>query len=117
MGLRISTNVAALNAHRNLTNSQEKIQSSFAQLASGNRINKAADDSAGLSISESSKAQMRSYRQANRNANDGISLVQTAEGGLNEISNIVIRLRELGMQAASDTTGDKERGFIQKEVH
>jgi flagellin len=92
------------------------INSSMEKLSSGSRINKAADDAAGLAISENLKAQIRSTRQANRNANDGISLVQTAEGGLNEISNIVIRLRELGMQAASDTTGEAERGFINKEV-
>lgn len=116
MGMRISTNVAAINAHRNLTRSQESISNSFAQLSSGSRINKAADDAAGLSISENTQAQIRSFRQANRNANDGVSLIQVAEGGLNEISNIVVRLRELGIQAASDTVGDKERGFINKEV-
>jgi flagellin len=117
MGLRISTNVAAINAHRNMTNSQEAISKSFAQLSSGSRINKAADDAAGLSISETQQANIRSMRQANRNANDGISLIQVAEGGLSEVNNIVIRLRELGIQAASDTVGDKERGFINKEVN
>jgi flagellin len=116
MGLRISTNVASVNAQRNLTESQTKINNSLAQLASGSRINKSADDAAGLAISDKMKASIRSTRQANRNANDGISLVQTAEGGLNEISNIIIRLRELGIQAASDTVGDTERGFINKEV-
>jgi flagellin len=88
----------------------------MAQLSSGSRINIAADDAAGLAISERLKAGIRSARQANRNANDGISMVQTAEGGLNEIGNIVTRLRELGIQAASDTVGDTERGFIHKEV-
>jgi flagellin len=116
MGFRISTNVASINAQRNLGNSQTAIDSSMAKLSSGSRINKAADDAAGLAISENLKAQIRSTRQASRNANDGISLVQTAEGGLNEIGNIVVRLRELGMQAASDTVGDTERGFIHKEV-
>ena len=116
MGLRISTNVASINGHRNLSMSQASMQNSMAQLSSGSRINKAADDAAGLAISETMRGHVRSYRQANRNANDGISLVQTAEGGLNEIGNIVVRLRELGMQAASDTVGDKERGFINKEV-
>ncbi|MEQ1877088.1 MAG: flagellin [Bdellovibrionia bacterium] len=116
MGMRISTNVAAINAQRNLGISQNNIQSNYAQLASGSRINKSADDAAGLAISESLKAQIRSARQANRNANDGISMVQVAEGGLNEISNMVIRLRELGIQAASDTIGDRERGFVNKEV-
>lgn len=116
MGMRITTNVAALNAQRNLGTSQHNIQDSMAKLASGSRINKAADDAAGLAISENLKAGIRSVRQANRNANDGVSMVQTAEGGLNEISSIVIRLRELGIQAASDTVGDPERGFIDKEV-
>lgn len=116
MGMRVSTNVTAINAQRNLITSQRAIGKSMAQLASGNRINKAADDAAGLAISESLKAQIRSARQASRNANDGISLVQTAEGGLNEIANIVVRLRELGIQASSDTVGQVERGFLNKEV-
>ena len=88
----------------------------MAQLASGSRITKAADDAAGLSISENFKGQIRSLGQANRNANDGISLVQVAEGGLNEISNIVTRLRELSIQASSDTISDVEWGFVNKEV-
>ena len=116
MGFRISTNVASVNAQRNLADSQTKIGSSMAQLSSGSRINKAADDAAGLAISENLKASIRSTRQANRNASDGVSLVQVAEGGLNEISSIIIRLRELGIQAASDTVGDTERGFLNKEV-
>ena len=116
MGFRVSTNVASINAQRNLANSQASINSSLEKLSSGSRINKAADDAAGLAISENLKGQIRSTRVANRNANDGISLVQTAEGGLNEIGNIVTRLRELGIQAASDTVGDSERGFINKEV-
>jgi len=116
MGMRVTTNIAALNAQRNLIGSQRQINSSMAQLASGSRINKAADDAAGLAISENLKAQIRSGIQAQRNANDGISMVQTAEGGLNEIGNIVVRLRELGIQAASDTVGNTERGFVDKEV-
>jgi flagellin len=116
MGFRVSTNVASVNAQRNLSNSQMAIQDSYAKLSSGSRINKAADDAAGLAISEQLKAEIRSSRQANRNANDGISMVQTAEGGLNEISNIITRLRELGIQAASDTVGDTERGMINTEV-
>ena len=116
MGLRVSTNIAAINAQRNLVSSQNNIQNSLARLSSGSRINKAADDAAGLAISENLNAQIRSARQANRNANDGISMVQTAEGGLNEISNIIIRMRELGIQAASDTVGQDERGFIDKEI-
>lgn len=116
MGMRITTNVAAINSQRNLTGTQRQIQSNLAQLSSGSRINKSADDAAGLAISENMKAQIRSSTQARRNANDGISMVQTAEGGLNEVSNIITRLRELGIQASSDTVGDRERGFIDTEV-
>ncbi len=116
MGLRVSTNIAAVNAQRNLVTSQRVIQNSMAQLASGSRINKAADDAAGLAISEGLKSQLRSGLQATRNANDGISMIQTGEGGLNEISNIVTRLRELAIQGASDTVGDTERKFLDKEV-
>jgi flagellin len=116
MGFRVSTNIAAINAQRNLIGSQRAMSKSMGQLSSGSRINVAADDAAGLAISEGMKAQIRSARQANRNANDGISMVQTAEGGLNEMSNIIVRLRELGIQAASDTVGNTERGFLDKEV-
>ena len=116
MGMRVTTNIAALNAQRNLMGSQRVMNKSMAQLASGSRINIAADDAAGLAISENLKAQIRSSAQAQRNANDGISMVQTAEGGLSEISNIITRLRELGIQAASDTVGETERGFLDKEV-
>jgi flagellin len=116
MGMRVSTNIPAINAQRNLISSQRVMAKSMWQLASGSRINIAADDAAGLAISERLKGAIRSARQANRNANDGISLVQTAEGGLNEIGNIVVRLRELGIQASSDTVGDTERGFVNKEV-
>tara|TARA_B110001454_G_scaffold219201_1_gene251894 strand:- start:39918 stop:40751 length:834 start_codon:yes stop_codon:yes gene_type:complete len=116
MGMRVSTNIASVNAQRQLSGSQKSIQKSMQQLASGSRINIAADDAAGLAISENLKASARSAAQAKRNASDGISMIQTAEGGLNEISNIVVRLRELGIQAASDTVGDTERGFLNKEV-
>jgi flagellin len=116
MGMRVTTNISAINAQRNLVGSQRVMNKSMAQLASGSRINIAADDAAGLAISEGLKAQIRSGAQAQRNANDGISMVQTAEGGLNEIGNIVTRLRELGIQAASDTIGQTERGFLNKEV-
>ncbi len=116
MGLRINTNVQALAAQRNLGVSNLKQQSSLEKMASGTRISKAADDSAGLAISEKMRADIRSLRQDSRNANDGISLVQVAEGGMNEVSNILTRFRELSIQAASDTIGDKERGFINKEV-
>lgn len=116
MGMRVTTNIAAINAQRNLVGSQRVMNKSMGQLASGSRINIAADDAAGLAISERLKAQIRSAAQAQRNANDGISMVQTAEGGLNEIGNIITRLRELGIQAASDTVGDVEREFLNKEV-
>ena len=116
MGLRIATNVASINAQQSLGQSQRAMQTSLAQLASGSRITKASDDAAGLSISETLKSTIRGYAQAQRNANDGVSMVQVAEGGLGEISNILTRLRELGVQAASDTVGDQERGFIDKEV-
>lgn len=115
MGMRISTNVAALNAQKNLYMTNINANKSMARLASGFRINQAADDAAGLAISENLKGQIRGLRQANRNANDGISLVQIAEGSLNEVSNMLIRLRELGVQAASDTIGDTERQFLDTE--
>ncbi len=115
MGLRISTNVSALNAQKNLYMTQINANKSMARLASGQRINQAADDAAGLAISENLKGLIRGLRQANRNANDGISLVQIAEGSLNEVSNMLIRLRELGVQAASDTIGDTERKFLDVE--
>jgi flagellin len=115
MGLRISTNVASLNAQKNLVNTQRGAERSLARLSSGFRINQAADDAAGLAISEQLKGQIRGLRQAGRNANDGISLVQVAEGGLNEVSNMLIRLRELAVQAASDTIGDTERKFVDVE--
>lgn len=115
MGMRISTNVAALNAQKNLYMTNINANRSMARLASGFRINQAADDAAGLAISENLKGQIRGLRQANRNANDGISLVQIAEGSLNEVSNMLIRLRELGVQAASDTIGDTERQFLDVE--
>ncbi len=115
MGLRINTNVAALNAQRTLANTTHSVQGSLERLSSGSRINKAGDDAAGLAISENLKAQIRGLRQAKRNTQDGISLVQVTEGGLNEISNILVRLRELSIQAASDTISDTERSFTDRE--
>jgi len=115
MGLRISTNVASLNAQKNLVGTQRDMGRSLARLSSGYRINQASDDAAGLAISENLRGQIRGLRQANRNANDGISLVQVAEGGLNEVSNMIIRLRELAVQASSDTIGDTERKFLDVE--
>jgi len=106
----------SLNAQNSLGKSQRAMEKSFAQISSGSRITKSSDDAAGLSISEQMKSQIRSTRQANRNANDGISLLQVAEGGLNETSNIITRLRELAIQSSSDTISDQERGMLDKEV-
>jgi flagellin len=115
MGLRINTNVASLNAQRNLRGTRLAMDRTLEKLASGQRINRAGDDAAGLAISENLKAQIRGLGQAERNAQDGISLVQIAEGALGEVSNILIRLRELGVQAASDTIGSTERKFLNVE--
>ena len=116
MGLRVTTNISSIAAQRSMASSQREVQKSYAQLSSGSRITKAADDAAGLAISENLKSTIRGYSQAQRNANDGISMVQVSEGGLGEVSNILTRMRELGVQASSDTVGDSERGFIDKEV-
>jgi flagellin len=115
MGLRILTNIASLRATRALSETTAKVQSSMERLSSGYRINKSADDAAGLAISEMLRGKIRSSEQAKRNASDGISLIQTAEGSMNEITNILIRLRELAVQSASDTIGNKERSFANKE--
>lgn len=115
MGLRIATNITSLNALRQMTATRLNLDKSLERLASGSRINKAGDDAAGLAISENLRAQIRGIRQARRNAQDGISLIQVSEGGLNEVSNILIRLRELSIQAASDTIGDTERQFADRE--
>ena len=115
MGLRINTNVASLNAQRNLGNTRLEMDKTLEKLSSGERINRAGDDAAGLAISENLKAQVRGLTQAGRNAADGISLVQIAEGAMSEVSNILIRLRELAVQAASDTIGATERKFLNVE--
>ncbi|NBU19885.1 flagellin FliC [bacterium] len=116
MGMRISTNVQSLVAQRHLSENNAAQRESLERLASGSRVNKAADDAAGLAISEQMRGHIRSIRQDVRNANDGISMIQTAEGGMNEVSNILIRFRELAIQSASDTIGDDERKYIDKEV-
>lgn len=115
MGLRINTNVASLNAQRNLSTTRLAMDKTLQKLSSGQRINRAGDDAAGLAISENLKAQIKGLGQAQRNAEDGISLVQIAEGALTEVSNILIRLRELSVQAASDTIGSTERKFLNVE--
>lgn len=111
MGLRINTNVPSLSAQRSLGINTRNLNDNLRKLSSGERITRSGDDAAGLAISENLKAQIRGMRQAKRNAGDAVSLLQTAEGGMNEISNIIIRLRELSIQAASDTVGATERGF------
>jgi len=115
MGLRINTNVTSLAAQRTLQANNTEQASTLGKLSSGTRIVKAADDAAGLAISEKLRAQIRGVNQAERNANDGISMIQTAEGGLNEASNILVRLRELAVQSASDTVGESERKFTDLE--
>ncbi len=115
MGLRIATNIASQNVQKNLKEVSNQGNSSLEKLSSGKRITKASDDAAGLAIATNLEAQTKGLRQATRNANDGISLVQTAEGGLNETTNILTRLRELTIQAASDTVEETERGFLDKE--
>ena len=115
MALRIKTNVMSLTAQRHLDNSSRGVNRHMEQLTSGMRINKAADDAAGLAISEVIRSDLRSLNQSRRNTNDGISLIQVAEGSLVEVGNIVIRLKELAVQAASDTIGTRERGYLNLE--
>lgn len=116
MGLQINTNVAALNAYRNLSGTQGSMQTSLERLSSGLRINRAADDAAGLAISEKLRSQVNGLNQAQANAQDGVSLIQTAEGALNETHSMLQRLRTLAVQSASDTNTDSDRAQIQKEV-
>ena len=115
MGLRIRTNVQSLIAQRHLLSNQNKAGKHMNKLASGYRITKAADDAAGLAIAENLRSDVRSLGQAQRNANDAVSLLQVAEGGLQEITNIMVRLKELTIQAASDTVGVRERDFLNRE--
>jgi len=115
MGFRIMTNTSSVTGQRHLRNTRRMLDQSLERLASGYRINKAGDDAAGLAISEKLRAKIRGLQVAQRNANDGISLVQVAEGGLNEVQNILVRMRELGVQAASDTIGPKERTYLDNE--
>jgi flagellin len=115
MAISILTNVASLNAQRNLNTTQTALSASIGRLSSGMRINNAADDAAGLGISENLKADLRSLSQASRNANDGVSMSQVAEGSMNEMQGIVTRMRELSVQSANQTLGTTERGYIQTE--
>ncbi|MEY4630706.1 MAG: hypothetical protein RIQ81_826 [Pseudomonadota bacterium] len=115
MGLRIRTNVQSLVAQRHFGHATKGVAAQTEKLSSGFRINKGADDAAGFAIAEGLKGDIRSLAQARRNANDAVSLVEVAEGGLDEINNIMIRLRELSVQAASDTLGARERGYLNEE--
>ena len=115
MGLRVNTNIASLTSQRNLSSVTSRLQGNFARLSSGLRIATAADDAAGLGISEKMRSQIRGYNAAGRNAQDGISLVQTAEGALNEVSNILGRMRELSVQAANGTLSTEDRATINTE--
>lgn len=116
MSLRIMTNEVAINAQRNLDQTGNRLQNTLEKLSSGSRINRASDDAAGLAISDTLNAQIRSIGQGIKNAQDGSSLVQVFEGGTNEINTVLTRIRELAMQSASDTVGDRERSLIQNEV-
>lgn len=117
MALTINTNVASLNAQRNLSNSQTNLNTAMERLSSGLRINSAKDDAAGLAISDRMTAQIRGLNQAARNANDGISLAQTAEGALQESTNILQRMRELAVQSANDTNSDSDRASLNDELN
>src|SRR5689334_17252444 len=115
MTISVLTNVASLNAQRNLTSTQSALAASVGRLSSGMRINSASDDAAGLGISENLKANLRSLSQAQRNANDGISMSQVAEGSMNDMQGIVTRMRELAVQSSNQSLGSDERGYIQTE--
>ena len=115
MALSMNTNATSLNAQRNLNNAQTHLSQNLAKLSSGLRINQASDDAAGLGISEKMRAQVRGLAQASRNANDGVSMIQVAEGAMNEQAGILTRLRELAVQSANGTLGATERGFISTE--
>ncbi|HLQ39087.1 MAG TPA: flagellin [Planctomycetota bacterium] len=115
MGLRVNTNVASINAQRNLSMVTERLSASYRRLSTGLRISTAADDAAGLAISERLRAQVRSLEQAKRNANDGISLVQTGEGALNEVSSILTRLRELAVQSANGSVSAADKNTLNQE--
>jgi flagellin len=113
--LSILTNTESLNAQKNLSRTQKTLAGNFGRLSSGMRIKQSSDDAAGLAISEKLKSQIRSLSQAERNTNDGISLLQTAEGAMNEVSGMLVRMRELAMQSANGTLGTDERGFLNDE--
>ena len=115
MGLRVNTNVTSINAQRNLSTVTQRLSGNFRRLSTGLRISAASDDAAGLAISERLRAQVRSLDQAKRNANDGISLVQTAEGALNEVSSILTRLRELAIQSSNGSVSNTDKNTLDEE--
>jgi len=115
MGIRINTNVSSLNTQRHLSRSSIEFQKSMEKLSSGLRINRAGDDAAGLAISEGLKSNIRALDQAARNAADGVSLIQTAEGSLDEVSNILLRMKELAEQSLNGTLSDTDRGYLNAE--
>ncbi|MEZ6036264.1 MAG: flagellin [Planctomycetota bacterium] len=115
MGLRVNTNVASINAQRNLSSVTDRLGNNYRRLSTGLRISSAADDAAGLAISERLRSQVRSLEQAKRNANDGISFVQTAEGALNEVSSILVRLRELAVQSSNGSVSNQDRETLDEE--
>jgi len=115
MALSLLTNTASLDAQRNLTNTSKALASNYAKLSSGQRINTAADDPAGLAISDRMKTQISSMGQAQRNANDGISLLQTADSALNENAGVLSQMRDLAMESANGTLGDSDRAALQTE--
>ena len=115
MGLRVNTKVTSIKAQRNLASVTDRLSTNFRRLSTGLRISTAADDAAGLAISERLRSQVRSLDQAKRNANDGISLVQTAEGALNEVNSVLTRLRELSIQAANGSVSNQDKDTLNEE--
>jgi flagellin len=115
MPLRVTNNVYSINAQRNLNQSQRGLQKSLERLSSGLRINRAGDDAAGLAISEKLRANVRALTQASRNASDGVALIQVAEGAMEEINNMLVRMKELAEQAATGTVSTVERGYLNTE--
>ncbi|MCX6116794.1 MAG: flagellin [Proteobacteria bacterium] len=115
MGMRIRTNVPAITAQRFMSDNKDALNKNLERLSSGYRINRSSDDAAGLAISESLRGKIRGLNVAKRNANDAVSMVQVAEGSMNEMTNILIRLRELSVQASTDTLGEREKGFLNRE--
>lgn len=115
MGMRIKTNVNSLIAQRHLVNNNNDLEKSLERLSSGHRINQSKDDSAGLAVSESMRAKIRGLNQAKRNANDSVSMLQVAEGGLSEMSNLLVRMRELTVQSSTDTIGPDDRRYLNRE--